>query len=281
MVHNEGEPGWGEVRASVDLTKGDHVLKLTYYQEVWSANIQVYYEGPQISRRPLASIRKKEPWEIEMQSQPAFVLDHLQNPELLRSFIMLGSEKLTHAISVGDPSGIHYSYDLNIGSLVKCWKGPFGDVTDMWQGRGESQLLKPLTPTINMTRFFPVAALASPSASWPNNHQPLKYLGYSIDQNQHPVFKYQQEDLLIDDLMYPNNGELTRTIKVVNAADRTLYIKLGEAPKIISLPESLYSFDGQFYLRTNEADVMIRHDGLGDELIAALKGSSFSYNILW
>lgn len=281
VVHNEGEPGWGEARAVTDLTRGDHLLKLTYYQEVWSAKLQIYYEGPQISRRPLASIRKKEPWEIEMENQPAIILDNLQNPELLRSFIMLGSEKLTHVISVGDPSGIHYSYDLSSASLVKCWKGPFGDVTDMWQGRGESQLLQPLTPTINMSKFFPVARLTSQSTTWPDYHQSFKYSGYSIDENQHPVFRLQQEDLLIDDLMYPDGGELTRTITVVNGLEGTLYIKLGEAPKIIPLPESLFSLDGQYYLKTIASDAIIRHNAVGDELIATMKGSSFSYKIIW
>jgi hypothetical protein len=281
VVHNEGEPGWGEAHATIDLAVGDHSLRLTYYQEVWSSKLLVYYEGPQISRRPLASIRKKESWEIAMESQPAIVLDHLDNPQLLRSFMMLGSEKLTHAISVGDPSGVHYSYDLNSGSLVKCWKGPFGDVTDMWQGRGESQLMQPLTPTVNMPKFFPVTTLASPSSSWPKTLQSAKYLGYSINENQYPVFRYQQEDRQIEDQMVPDNGALKRTIQLLNGNDQNLYIKLGEAPKIIALSETLYSLDGQFYLSTNESGLIIRSGDGGDELIAAMTGSSFSYNILW
>jgi hypothetical protein len=81
--------------------------------------------------------------------------------------------------------------------------------------------------------------------------------------------------------MVPDNGALKRTIQLLNGNDQNLYIKLGEAPKIIALSETLYSLDGQFYLSTNESGLIIRSGDGGDELIAAMTGSSFSYNILW
>ncbi|MCB0664470.1 MAG: DUF1080 domain-containing protein [Saprospiraceae bacterium] len=282
VVHNEGEPGWGSERGLIHLSPGIRNLKLTYYQEVWSTTLLVFYEGPGISRRSLASFRKKAPWEEEMAQRPPLILKDLENPELLRGFVMYGDQKLTHAISVGDPSGIHYSYDLNTGALVKCWKGAFGDVTEMWQGRGESQLMQPVTPSIQLERSFPIAKLDDKSRAWPEDFTPsLDYDGYTIDSDQRPIFHYKYNEVKVDDKLIPKNGELNRTITLDKIPDESLYVKLGEASKILKLKNGLYSFDGKYYLSTSGLDWEIRQQDGRDQLFAALNEKSLSYNLIW
>lgn len=283
VVHNEGEPGRGIERGLVHLTKGSHPLKMTFYQDVWSSTLLVYYEGPGISRRSIGSFRKKAGWEIARENQPLLILEKPDTPALLRSFVMVGKDKLTHTISVGDPTGLHYSYDLTYGVLVKCWKGTFADVTDMWRGRGESQVLQPQSPSIFPTRVFPLAKIQSPDSHWPEfDQETVRYKGYRIDKHGRPVFRYTFFDLQIEDQIIPHEEtKLTRTISLEVNPPGQIYLTLGNAPEILYLANGLYSMDGQYYLECNEPDLLIRHQGDRDELIAPLRGISFSYNLRW
>ena len=84
---------------------------------------------------------------------------------MIRGFVNYGDEKRTHAISVGDPQGVHYSYDLTRGSLLKVWKGGFADVTEMWEGRGIDQLLMPQEMSVELNDHIiasPLTNEASP-----------------------------------------------------------------------------------------------------------------------
>jgi hypothetical protein len=282
VVHNVGEPGWGSARGLIHLNAGSHPLTMTYYQEVWSSRLLIYYEGPEISRRLLATERKKEPWEIKMEKQPLLTIDKPDRPEMLRSFVMIGPEKLTHAISVGGPLGIHYTYDLLSGALVQCWKGGFTNVTDMWQGRGESQLLQPLSPAILPVKSFPLAQLKSPESPWPESGQKIQCRGYRIDEQENPVFRYTWEELNMEDRIVSHTTEkLTRTVSMDHQPPEDTYVLLAKAPKITRLINGLYSVDGQYYLELSEDDLIIRHQNGNDELLAHLNDHSFSYNLLW
>lgn len=274
VVHNEGEPGWGAERGLVRLTQGIHDIEMTFYQEVWSARLLVFYEGPGISRRPLGTFQKKEPWQLEMEKQAPLVIDELEETEFVRSFVMYGDEKLTHAISVGDHNGINYSYDLNAGAIVKCWKGALGDVTDMWRGRGESQILQPLSPFVLLPRSFPVSDTKA-------SEQFLQYHGYSIDQDRQPVFHYQLNGMEFDDKIVSEDGHLIRKIQIDKKPEEGYLVNLGEAPKIIQLTNGLYSFDGQYYLSTQGLDWKIRHEENKDVLVADLNSNNISYKLIW
>ncbi len=42
-----------------------------------------------------------------------------------------------HAVSVGSPSNLHYTYDLEKGTVLQVWRGEFLDATPMWHDRGD------------------------------------------------------------------------------------------------------------------------------------------------
>src|SRR5690606_25373688 len=61
-------------------------------------------------------------------------------PRLLRAFLDYAgdrSRRRTHTIAVGDPSGLHYIYNLKAGNLACVWRGEFLDATPMWHSRGD------------------------------------------------------------------------------------------------------------------------------------------------
>ncbi len=273
IVANEGEPGMGTERALAELTAGTHKLTLTYYQEVWNASIQLFYEGPKIAWRPLASSIAKPAWMIEEEKKPKLQVEVEEKPELLRGFVTYGDEKLTHAISVGMPSGVHYSYDLDKASLVKSWRGRFLDVTDMWRGRGQSQLSVPLNASID---FFNRGLLLDLKGE-----EELRYLGYSIDQEGLPHFRYQIKDHLVTDHILPGSGGgLKRVVSVEGDGGDFLWYLLGSAEKIIAMEDGMYNIGGLYYVKpVGKAE--IREHQAGEQLVMAISSGQLQYEILW
>ncbi len=272
VVHNEGEPGYGVERGKIYLDAGRHQITMTYYQEVWSARLMVYYEGPEISRRPLASYSPVPTQRRE--AQPPIVLDHLTTPTLLRGFVMHRDEKLTHAISVGDPTGVHYSYDLLSGSLVKSWKGAFGDVTQMWRGRGVSQLLNPVNTAIMYPPGVPLREME------PNTEMDLTFKGYRIGSDERPVFLYEWNTMLFEDHVIPiQNERLRRTITLKESGNDKTWFKLGEAAKIIQMENGLFNMDGQYYIEADQPTTIKRVENV-DQLLVQIS-DNISYEILW
>jgi hypothetical protein len=279
-VHNQGEPGGGIARGKVNLTKGAHAFKMTYYQEVWNASLKVQYEGPGIHKRPLASTIPPKGGE---QERTSIKINDVESPTLLRGFVMYGNEKLTHTISVADPLGIHYSYDLLNGNLVKCWRGPFGDVTEMWHGRGASQLHQPLVTTILLSRGNSFAQLTDQNSGWPSNDpEDLIYKGYRIDDDHRPIFLYDFDGFKIEDQMVPEGTHLSRNIRLAKSPDKQeLYFRVASAKKIIQLKNGLYSVDGEYYINAPNGGAYVRTISDHQELISKIEGSVFTYSLLW
>ncbi len=288
VVHNLGEPGLGIERGLVHLDAGIHDFKMTYYQEIWLALLTVKYEGPQIAKRTLASTDLIAEWEAREAAQPAVAVTKLETPEMLGGFVEYGGEKLTHTLSVGDPSGVHFSYDLRHGFVIKSWKGDYADVSEMWRGRGQSQLLKPLNAAIEFTSGVPIASLSKSDAAWPAYiSDDFSYRGYRIDQDGRPVFQYHYKNIQLEDKLSPGSDKKSLNRNITFASQEPVentYYRLQAARNIVQLENGLYSVDGQYYLQTDE-EVDVAETSSGTELRFPVSNEgglqSFSYNILW
>jgi hypothetical protein len=282
IIHNQGEPGLGTERALVNLTAGKHSFKLTYYEEVWFAWISIWVEGPEIEKQPLASLalgennREKEPKLLEIRPKDA--------PEMVRAFIQYGDEKRTHTIAVGDPLGVHYAYDLNEGAIINAWKGRFADVTEMWVGRGESQLLKPLNAKIEPSAGISTAQLASEKAGWiayvPDGFKPL---GYSMNAKEQPVFEYQLDGLMWRDNIEPFENKLRRTLEYSSQEAKGYWHKLASASSIMLLENGWYNIGGAYYIDYKGKDKpIIRTTKGGQEMIVPIAlNQPMVYELIW
>lgn len=285
LIHNEGEPGMGHEYGSINLTEGIHSFELTFYQEIWSATLLLYYEGPGIERRLLNTAKIISNWQKRQLEQPDVVITEVSAPELLRGFVDHGDTKLTHTISVGHPEKIHYSYDLLDGTMIKSWKGNFADVTNMWRGRGNSQLAIPLNAPVEFSRGIPIARLNNDQAAWPK-YRPddFSYNGYSIDAGQLPTFSFQAYGLTVSDKIEPvaDGRKLSRTLSF--ESDQTvsgLYYKLGHDAEISQLENGLYNVGGKYYIESKE-ELILRKMENHDELLVAINGQdAYNYQILW
>lgn len=213
---------------------------------------------------------------------------------MLRSFMDMPGEKntqgrtlrVTHAVSVGSPEQVHYTYDLDKGALVQVWRGSFLDTTPMWHDRGDGSS-RPMgmvqrlgAPVLFLTK------LASPQANWVADTTGSGYRpkGYVLDESDRPTFRYQSYGASVDDKIrvLPEGKGIQREVTIANPAS-DLYARLISGTNISALENGMYLVDGQEYVRIDDvagAKPTIRDSNGRQELVVPVKGKVI-YSILF
>lgn len=207
---------------------------------------------------------------------------------VLRSFMDLpGFKRVVHAVSVGSPEQVHYTYDMDNGAVVQVWRGGFLDATPMWHDRGDGSS----RPVGVVQRFgkpvLSLAKLASPQTAWITDTAGtgFRQKGYVLDEADRPTFRYLMYGTMVNDQIRAlDNGQgIHREITVENAPEN-LYLRVAEGSDIESISNGLYLVDGKsYYLRLDDdkgAKPVIREAGGRKELILPVKGK-VGYAILF
>lgn len=207
---------------------------------------------------------------------------------ILRSFMDVpGQPKVTHAVSVGSPEKVHYTYDLDKGMLVQVWRGNFLETTPMWHERGNGTA-RPLGALQRFgTPFFTLGRLSGEAAAWVADSAGTGYRpkGYVLDAQDRPTFRYQIYGSAVTDVIrVTDNGHgIYREITVASpAAD--LYAKLAEGEQIEMIGKDFYVIDGKaWYLQLQDAGgakPVVRNGAKGKELVVPVRGK-LTYSILF
>jgi hypothetical protein len=252
------------------------------------ASFTLFVEGPGVRRQALHEengVGRGNP------SGP-IVVQPGDEPTLLRSFMNHGEVKRTRVVSVGDPSGVHYTYDSENGGLLYVWRGPFLETTEMWRGRGEPQLAAPLGSVVILPDEPVLAALPDASGAWPDSMAATagyQFLGYDLDEASRPVFRYRLGSATIEDQLRPleNRGGLAREIRVsAPAGTGDLYARLAAGEEIRRLRDGSWMVDGQFYVvPASGTRPVLRSVQGGQELVAPLSlrrgAATAAWEIVW
>jgi mono/diheme cytochrome c family protein len=124
-------------------------------------------------------------------------------PVIYRNFIEGLSPR---GIAVGYPEKCNIAWDANRMSLGLVWHGKFMDASQHWVGRGPGNQ-SPLGD--HVTRIednSPVAILASADTPWPNappRERGYKFIGYDLDGQGRPAFKYRAGAVSVIDFPEP------------------------------------------------------------------------------
>ena len=123
----------GRIRVEKNLSAGSHPITF-YVSKPRDWTTQGF--SLQIQESGLWPVQLSQPaGNTQTDSDPIWV-DTDQAP-VLRSFIEMPDRgKISHAVSVSSKAGIHFSYDLSTGRLIRVWRGLFLDATPMWNNRG-------------------------------------------------------------------------------------------------------------------------------------------------
>ena len=206
---------------------------------------------------------------------------------LLRSFIDLDDDKrVTHAISIGSPLQVHYTYDADNGQLVLLWKGGFLDATPMWHDRGDGSS-RPLGKAIQIGDAIPhIQRLATLQSEFKKDTvgSGFKPKGYTLDASGLPTFKYLTYGLSVKDATRVIDGGqgIRREIESGGNAN-DLYLCLAKA-NVIEQKDGKYVIADKAYSITvaDEATLkpIIRTIQGTQELLVPFK-SKIIYSILF
>jgi archaellum component FlaF (FlaF/FlaG flagellin family) len=210
---------------------------------------------------------------------------------------MYGDVKKTHAVSVGMPGGLSFTYDLNQGGYLQAWRGKFLDATQMWHDRGEPQTSAPMGVTIPLNDKFPLAFLSDASVSFPTSlpKSDLQYKGYSLNKVEvagekiaYPIFMYEYKGLKVQDISTPsaNSEAIVRhlTFEGSTPAGSSLFVLLAEGKTITDLGKNHFAIDNQqYYVTIPETSKAIIRDNNGvKQLVMPLAGlKDLSYQLIF
>ncbi len=184
-------------------------------------------------------------------------------PNIMRCFIDYADEqsqrRIVHAVSVGSPSGVHYTYDPDRAALVQGWRGEFLNATPMWNDRGDGSS----RPRGAITTFGDAAGIAlstGESTPWPAEvPEALSYHfeGYGVAPGKEgfPAFRYRLGDATITDTWIAE-GEaqgLKRVMVVDGNAPVGAILRMAQGKEIRELSQSsgtkTYVVDQRYYVR--------------------------------
>lgn len=289
LMHGGRQPS---ASGDVELKAGKHPFSLAFYKNrPWTnrSEAALFVEGPQIQRHALhAASNAPAPLPGAITVQPE------REAVVLRSFVRHGRTKRTHAVSVGDPSGVHYSFDLANGALLQAWRGPFLETTPMWHERGNDQIAEPLGSRLILPGTPSLAFLAGENAAWPDSvgaAAGYTLNGYELDPVGRPTFHYRLRAVEVDDRLRPgDDGASLRRELRLRAPDGTsgLFLRLAAGDTI--RPRSDGSFvvgDMSYYIASaaGAARPVVRGHAGQQELLMPVQfrggEANFSYTMTW
>ncbi|GAB1855385.1 hypothetical protein MHTCC0001_02190 [Flavobacteriaceae bacterium MHTCC 0001] len=273
---------------TISLKKGDVPFKFIYNQLApWARGCLLHVEGFEMQRYSL--LQGVQNGAGEFDPLEGIIVEPTDKPVMQRSFVHHNGKKYTHCISVGTPQGIHYSYNLATGSLLKVWSGSFLNTTHMWLERGFKQSGEPVGFTLSMHGDLEFAPLENINALWPAplpESKGLKQLGYELDTLRLPAFSYQIGKTTITNKFTIPKGTRQLNKSITISKGKQLWHKIADGESIKVLPDNIYIINNEsFYIdfSGNNLKPIIRNiDGKDELLVEVPKGDSkINYSIIW
>ena len=270
--------------ATLNLNVGDHKLELyVNRQDGWMKNaLSLMVSGPGFREVPFHSANSM----LSSGGSDPILVD-ADNTTVLRSFMDIQPapgkrERIVHAVSVGSPAGLHYTYDLEKGALFQIWRGGFLDATPMWENRGDGSS----RPRGSVTLLGDVPLLAKTSGNWPTDTTGSRYRpkGYELDADDVPTFRYEAFGTTVSDKTSIVDGKyFSREIKTAQPVSG-LMARLAEGNSIEKISDNLFAVNNKDYyiqLPNDSAKPEIKKVGNGQALVIPVEKGELKYSILF
>lgn len=269
--------GGETVSGSIHLEKGEHHFNLWVNKnDGWAQNgLSLFIEKANSKAMPLHN-----PSSMPEVTPPLIMVKTEKEPEIIRSFMFHKNKKLTHVISVGDPTQVNYSYNLHQGALLQVWKSDFLNVTNMWYERGEPQTATPMGSPIVLTGNCPIYDKTNAIDSISG----YQYKGYTLTESRLPVFSYAYKEMYIKDMVSPfEQGKgLSRTISLTGKGIEDVMIRIAQAKTITPLGKGLFAIDNQSYYIQVSPSIFPEIETYNNQQVLLLPaGKEVTYQIIW
>jgi Domain of Unknown Function (DUF1080) len=258
--------------AEIELPAGNNPFEITTYKtDGWMNPIlAMWVAGPNFRNTPFHSIGS-----VLAGAPNDPILLNAKTPTILRSFADLYNDgkkikRITHAVNVGHPDKLNYTYNLDNGALDQIWKGDFLDTSPMWDDRGDGSS----RPRGVVLPLPDLGTIVSPNAL------KFKTLGYDLDENDLPTFRYQINGTEVNDkIRITDNKFFTRTISLKNNTENTPFsCRIAEGNTISKVSANTYLIDGAYFVKAENAEIKTLD---GKLTLLKLIDKEISYAILW
>ncbi len=148
------------------------------------------------------------------------------------------------AILAGYPERVNAAFDGNVVRLAKIWRGRFFDQSGVESGRTDA-FLGPLgEDVLDMPPGPAFAQLDSPEAPWPAASLESRdlggdFLGYFLDDDGRPVFRYRLGGVEIREtpvpVLRPGGGTLRRSFRLEGDARGSLHLLAAQGDSVEAL----------------------------------------------
>lgn len=271
---------WWEGQAKVTLPAGEVPFEYVYNKNTdWAkSSLGLSIESDfnrAIELQGLGSVNLSNP------TNPILVAPG-STPVVHRSFFRIANENVSHGISVGEPTGIHYAVNLEKGALARVWKGDFLDVTPMWNDRGNGMSI-PQGSVLNLNNQPTLALVVSDQTAWPASYgetDGFRQRGYEIDAAGRPTFKYDVAGVKVEDQIRPDADSkfLNRELRITGTIPATLKCRLASGKEIVKISDNTFVVDKSYYIQADGA--AIRTIGGNQELVVPA-ASKINYVLMW
>ncbi len=208
---------------TINLTKGEHSIKVRYFQGHGNAEFFFCWSNPDSTERWLtvkeSSLDTPAPEKENVTGMPLVVTNEAR---IYRNFIEGSSPR---GIAVGYPGGVNICWDADQMNVALVWQGEFIDAKRHWAGRGLGNQPPLGTGVAKLGQQHALGVLASQADPWVpanKNEKPSDpayvFRGYELDAQRKPTFHYDCKDVAVSETFIPE-GDIQ---KQTNAIKRIL-----------------------------------------------------------
>ena len=218
-------------------------------------------------------------------------LKAVTKPVIYRNFIEGVSPR---GIAVGYLEQSNLCWDADDMSLALIWQDRFLDASKHWIGRGQGNQSPLGGNPVSLESVSPIALLADTNMAWPTlppRQRGYRFLGYVLDQQGRPTFRYRTPNAMVEDKPIPVAGEFAgafrREIKVtpdkVNDSNGTLYFRAASG-NVEKVGDGGYVIDGVVKVRVHSSgdrEFTRQIDGSLEVLVPIHGPTTITQEIVW
>jgi hypothetical protein len=180
-----------------------------------------------------------------------------RGPDDLMGFKDQNRKRVVHAVQVGDPTRLHYTYDLDNGAVAQLWKGEFLHTSPMWDDRGDGSS-RPRGAVLPFDDVQPVVEKAKLFDLSPSQNDPapgFRPRGYDLDEAGRPTFRYALAGMEAEDQLRASDGKtLSRTLtfsKIPPGSTHVVRLAIGKS--IEKIDDTTWAVDDRrYYLQVSK-----------------------------
>lgn len=289
VLTDENHPWYGnsfneETLGSKVLTEGEHTFRIGYAHRDYERTVRAMALFVKNGDEGWQALHDKKS-ELEYSKTVLNDVQPTTQPAFQRSFVVFEGKKRTHALNVGFPEGVNYSYDTKQGALLHVWRGGFLNTTEMWHERGEEQTGAPMGMSVQLSGRFSLVDKGKLEAI---PESALRYEGMNLEDikgQKTPRFSYIFQNISIKDWIQATSDKLgvQRNLTFSTIPTNLNVLLAATSKNIQKINDNLYSIDNAAYfikLPTGTTATLTNKDGK-NILTAEIKASSFSYDIVF